>query len=642
MAYPLKFLDLTFAALFTAVVFLQWSFVMRDNERLFRSLHAYETGDMGTHSPPSSYFSIDWIVHPKHGHDTSRSFNMPISDLAHNGSCYSTGMSWNDADCGPEYWQTSDFCPPKTRTGRTITDFNRMLGAVTGSNTSAVFKDVLSQVYDKEKDSNKLVKLRLSINSNSPTDHYRWRNPNMGDVCRMERIGDMAVVMNDDTTYGLASAQSVSVLLLGAALVMWLANITDVIYNPKFMKNDLSVFVKNSKWILVGFAVGVIAVARIFSNTEITIGGNIMTRVLPNGSYYYVLLSVLSCGYILVNKTKKEHHYVAEDSEKDPLITDPHPGPNTIPMPNVIQVQPPKMGLDVSGFQHNKVQLNAYLPRSAPGVSTNATVIVEDKYNPAAVLGYSDFKNQTFDLQSSHFCVAQLFVLPLLTAAVYMVPTNYDTDSNFQVLFWAIATYGLIDVIVYRLSSILRIYGTLMNKDGKIAMDFDTVEVVNLGKVIDILALVLQTFIAIIVFSCMRWHLSIGTRQLVPVVGHDSMTERFLDYTPLIYIVYFAITNLTKTCALLSLMKRGNTSNPSRISGYYVSVVKKVGSQAENVLFLALNVFVAVLLIMLCYEMRRTEYSSPFPSITNALVKIDIDEMIHYYRGGWEPLNIQA
>lgn len=643
MAYPLRFIDLTFAALFTVAVFCQLSFVMRDNERVFRSLHAYQflsTPDghpIG--GPPSSYFSIDWLVHPKHEHNRDDSFQMVLPDPSVNGSCYSTGMSWANADCGPQYWQTAEFCPPKNRVGSSLKDVQDALVPMTGAVTSQRYKDVLSQIYSADSDHHKLVQ-KMFVQNAVPTAHLKWPNPNMGDVCRMERISQMALVMNDDSSWGLSSAHSASVLLLGAALVMWLANITDVVYNPKFMKTDLSVFVKNSKWVVVTIAAAIVVVARVFSNSELTIAGSLMSRALPNGSYYYVFVSVLASGYILVNKTKAEEELgPATVVERDGLLPAPVPT-----IPTVLPTVPVKAGLDVSGFHSNKTQLNAYMPRSAPAAGSSMTVMAEEAYNPATALTYATFKDKNFDLQSSHFCVTQAFVLPLLTAAVYLVPANYDTDTNFQVLFWAAVAYGAIDIVVYRLTRVLEIYGVLMHSGAstklETGLNLDTTEVVETGKVIDVLALVLQTLIGVIVFSCMRWHLALGTRQMVPVLGNESMTERFLDYAPVLYILYFTITNLTKTCALLHLLRPAESSQPGRLSSFYDSVVRVVGSQSSHVLFLTLNIFVAFVLLLLCLEMRKTEYTSPFPSITDATIKAVVDRMVHEYRGGWSRLDV--
>lgn len=109
MAYPLNMrsLDILFALLFTGVVACQLMYVMRDSERVFRSLHAFEIDSpvrelVRPRAPPSTFFALDWLVHPKHNRDGT-SFFMRLG--TETGSCYSSGMSWNDADCGPEWWQ---------------------------------------------------------------------------------------------------------------------------------------------------------------------------------------------------------------------------------------------------------------------------------------------------------------------------------------------------------------------------------------------------------------------------------------------------------------------------------------------------------------------------------------------------------
>ena len=64
-SYKYKILDLVFTTLFTFLVIFLTMCVIRDDERIFRNLHAYENGGSLPNNPvPTSYFSLDWIVHP--------------------------------------------------------------------------------------------------------------------------------------------------------------------------------------------------------------------------------------------------------------------------------------------------------------------------------------------------------------------------------------------------------------------------------------------------------------------------------------------------------------------------------------------------------------------------------------------------
>jgi len=111
-----KILDLVFCTtLFTFIVVVLTMCIIRDDERIFRNLHTYETGGfLGEYSMPSTYFPLDWLVHPITRHKSTSSteayrMNVPLTTDRY----YSSGMTWSNSDCGPSVWQQSDFCPSK-------------------------------------------------------------------------------------------------------------------------------------------------------------------------------------------------------------------------------------------------------------------------------------------------------------------------------------------------------------------------------------------------------------------------------------------------------------------------------------------------------------------------------------------------
>ena len=696
MAYPLNMrsLDILFALLFTGVVIFQFMYVQRDNERLFRSLHAIEAkAPMEEHfvprAPPSTYLSLDWLVHPKHNHDSSMFF---MSINTEKGSCYSSGMSWTKADCGPEYWQryvclhalaaciccvsacaccvfcmsdthtttkntrSEDFCP-NARNGPTVGDYEDDLVRYTKARGLIVVGDtvnpkgklsemslnVLSHIYEKDADMHKKASRGVVPGSTITEPSYWWKNKHMADVCRIERIGDMKLFINDDSTWGIASGHSSSVLVLGAALIMWMANISDIVYNPTYRQSDLTKYVRRFKWLLLGGSLFVIVLARVMSVTELVVDSTVMTRVLPNGSYYYVALFVAVSGYIFVNKTKRldagEQAETAEIAEYEPLTDKLQDGINGpikgVPAAGLVETNttpPMSQGLNVSGFQGQRVQLSAFLPRGASGNAKagETPVLAEELYNKERGLTYASFASRTFNLQSSHFAVAQAFTLPLLTLGAFMFNTNYDTDSNFQVLFWAIGAYGLLDVVVHRLGQALKIYEDLV-RAGSVKAQMD--EVVGLGKIIDLVALVLQSLIAFLVFVSMRWHLSLGSRTRVPVLGQDHMSERFLDIIPVLYITYFTLCNFTKTCVLLVMVPSESRKHSALV--YYDMYVRWVADRSEAVLFVLLNVFVLSVTLYMSMDMRENEYIKPFPLITSPAVKPLVEHLVRKYRSGW-------
>jgi len=215
-----------------------------------------------------------------------------------------------------------------------------------------------------------------------------------------------------------------------------------------------------------------------------------------------------------------------------------------------------------------------------------------------------------------------------------MFNTNYDTDSNFQILFWSIGAYGLIDVIVFRLGQALKVYESLVRParaDTTLVHELD--EVVGMGKIIDVIALLLQSLIGLVVFVCMRWHLAIGARVMVPVLGRDSMAERFLDIVPALYVAYFFLCNSAKTCVLLAMAPSESRRHSALV--YYDWVVNHVAAHIQGVLFVLLNVFVLLVALYTTLDMRDGDYTRPFPLIVDADVKAAVNHLVYQHRGGW-------
>lgn len=681
MASPLGIIDLLFALVFTAFVLFQGMFVLRDDERVFRSLHAYETFDGEiSHSPPSSFSSVDWANHPKHESHKNRLFSATMP-TQHN-TCYSKSAK---ASCGPEFWQSAAFCPPKSGYGATATDWRARLTTElsTTSGFSKVTKSLVdritSQLMTPEGDEHHMS---LTKGVNPGMAHlglhhpmYYWRNPNMADVCRIERLGSMGVFIANDSVWAFSGAHSISVLLLAAALVMWLANITDVIGNPKTDKtagwSTAARAIRGSKWVMLGFALAVIFAARWLSKTELVLRSDVVTRVLPNGSYYYGLVFVFWAGYLLVkktaglegeNETEAETAEVVHKTEYEPADAQPaftrhgqiHSGYSVVQVHHsqASMLLPQEMHnthmnaaqsgeLNVSGFMNNpkaSMKLDAYLPHAAAPFHQGGEqeTMLEHEYNPDARLTYQTFRLASFDLESSHFCVAQAFSLPLLTLAVFVFNTNYEIDSNLQVLWWAVSAYGLLDVVVYRLGRVLEVYEVLINSHSRHS-NTEAMETVGLGRLIDVVAMVLQLFIALIACFCMRWHLSLGARELVPIIGAASVSESFLDFTPLLFILYYIVCTIVKICSLCCLPDVLASNTDTRV-GRAQSVLKRFGNNSQHVLFVTLNVFVAVVMLMLTLEMRKKSYTSPFEELSDTTVKAEVSMLMHEYRSGWTSL----
>lgn len=633
-------LDVTYVVVLTVLAVSQIYFVSRDSERLFRSLHIYESKDP-SQKAPQTYFSMDWLIHPKNSHHSQNDFKMVVSSEA--GTCYTSGMYWDSGDCGPEYWQRSYFCPTKKQLDgeHTIIDsliqfrdanLNNDRHVKIGSAIEQL--DVFKQLYDETNTEN-----GAGLTKSTTGTYYTWANPNLADVCQMERIGPSSVILNDDTSWGIASGHSVSILALGAVLIMWIANITELANNSEHSASNYAKMWKKGNT----FTLAVLVILFIFlhqmslisktSNSDIYI-----VRNLANGSYFYAILLVSIASYIFARCDKKCKSMKAEKetsenpSEADSLMSEPGPETQNAHLYTPLR----QIGLDVSGFAtNNKIQLNAYMPRTASkmdGIDSNRA----DAFKQVLEINRSRFLTPDFDIESSLFCVSQALALPLLLIANYIFSINYDIDSNFQVLVWSIVAFGLVDVIVHRFYQILKIYHSLMpNGTNTESVHVDDHKVLYLGKIINYLGLLLQIFLFLVIFVLMKWPLGLGTREFIPILGNSSNYENVMQYSPFLFLVYFVVTIFTKLASLMS-SNRFTGVKAVQGDGKMWSLAKTVEENAHEILFISLNVFVIVLVGLMSWTMYQDVYVSPLDVLSknDALMKVSND-VVQYYRSGW-------
>ena len=583
--------DLLFTAVFLALVFFQTLYVMRHNKRMFRSVHLYEWHGDGVTAPPSTYFSLDWLMHPLSSH-----YNDPYNKnvKARVQDCHSSRMAWTMGSCGPEIWQTADVCASKT-SALEKTVWNSLIATATVRTVNP--KLILEQLTE---DNNK-----RSMDQN--LTHIRWRNPNLMDVCRIERIPQMALVQNDDTSWSISAAHSSSVLLLGATLIMFISNLTNLLHDPPEKIQNYARTMLNFKGLIVLATLVLILVARFVShNVEDVV------RVVPNGSYFYVFATVLIGGYMLVNMRRNFEPFsevavaevVANETEMSSTAN---------------------FDLNVSGFAtHHKTQLNAYMPHTAaPKGQGNVS---ETWYSAEALLTHAKFKRvmNTCDIQPSRLCTTQALSLPLLTLGIFIFPTNYALDSQVQLLFLMMLFFGIVDVVVHRLDHVTCIVGSLL-----LTPKTHT----NFHKIccwVDVLAILVQVLLFAAVFVHMEWHLTMAFRELVPVLDPQSLFEVVMSWTPLLYVGYFVISTVVKILVLYSTNrkdKRDSKGEPVKIPKW----LESLHHQSQFILLSTLNVFVACMLGLVSLYMWTEQYKHPItrPDATkNAM----LDQTIHMYR----------
>jgi len=446
----------------------------------------------------------------------------------------------------------------------------------------------------------------------------------MADVCRIERIMEMNVFLNDDTTWSIAASHSTTILLWGAAVVMWVANIGDLMANNISFRESMS-SLRKMKYILLVAPLAVLVFLRISAKTE-SITGVDSARMLPNGSYFYVFFMTTLSSYIIlsINPTvgddeKDQEKKVSPEGELQPLNTE---GGDEQGYGDDAVASEFKMNL--SGFVKMKpsaTNLNAYMPRTA---SENSTLSFSH-YSASEVLYFENF-DKKWEMSSDYFSTAQFYAFPLLTLGVYMTGTNYQVDSTLQQLFIASFMYGLIDVAVHRLKQMIHIVGRLSTEQEP----SDNI----VGRVIELVGLVLQGFIFVFIFMLMHWNLCMGTRLTLPVNGDKSLQAYIETYTSWSYLVFFTLSTLVKATTLMARNDASKDTSATATTAVYQSM-NSIYNNRKSILFFLLNSFIGVLLALLTASLMSDKYTQGLPKPMNPIAQNNVLQLYRQYRSGW-------
>ena len=529
-------------------LFTSWAYVWflwyaaLDNSPLHRSLHAVEKPyGTGALHVPRSYFTLDWVMHPAVEADAINDMHVLSGGFA----CQANGPNFDKElkSCSPEYWQTSAACPAGTG------DFTSgdLSGAIAGASSLASGDDqlaaVVKQFYNPTDETN-------NENMIAKDGNLRWPAPTMKDACRIERIGEYALVQNDNNAWSLGGAHSADLLVAGAAVTLWIVNafaVLDLTYifpmnddNRAQNKDRVRVF----KFVLAFLALLAPVVVRLATTQTKTVGGHVWHNPLPNGSYFYVLLAAFWAAtisfYTPCFAYEKQDDDAAETAETAELAA-----PEPVPVTSARGFE-----LDTSSFYaKKKLSVDAYLARSAP--------LAKD--GPATLRSYDEgfiFTERCFTFKHVHiaddyfvnFELAQIFTFPLLLLAVYAHYNNYAIDSYTQMLFLAGVGYSLLDVFARRVDVAGRVYdalcehATTMDKDAKYPLR-ETLQqccACHAVRAVQLLSIALQLLLAVVIFFCMRWQLALGSfgerRSNALVDGWRR--ELVLDYAGFAFVVY--------------------------------------------------------------------------------------------------------
>jgi hypothetical protein len=280
--------------------------------------------------------------------------------------------------------------------------------------------------------------------------------------------------------------------------------------------------------------------------------------------------------------------------------------------------------MNLSGFVKMKpsaTNLNAYMPRTA---SENSTLSFS-RYSESQVLNFENF-DKKWEMSSDYFSTAQFYAFPLLTLGVYMTGTNYQVDSTLQQLFIASFMYGLIDVAVHRLKQMIHIVGRLSTEQEP----SDNI----VGRVIELVGLVLQGFIFVFIFMLMHWNLCMGTRLTLPVNGDKSLQAYIETYSSWSYLVFFTLSTLVKATTLMARNDASKDNSATATTAVYQSM-NSIYNNRKSILFFLLNSFIGVLLALLTASLMSDKYTQGLPKPMNPIAQNNVLKLYRQYRSGW-------
>lgn len=578
---------ITFLATTAAVVVLTFS-VVDDLAPVARTLHTFEVKDAGASSLkyPHAYPTLDWISHPQ----LSESGDAIVSAVQST-TCTQDNRATDEVKnipCAPEYWQRSKFCPKK---GETYASWQGWI--VNGEHNSGPTVPSAAEALDIEKQLVETEKKYGATVCGSSSDTLCWATPTLYDACRIERIGDYATMPNDGTSWGLASGHNSDLLYMGVALILWLISGFHLINKtyPLTAKHsaDGEFYIqqhfqkqKNMKYGLGLLAFIFILLLRSFFVTSTkTEDSTIYAHILPNGSYFYILLSIF---WVTVFGSNDNVFCQMQQRRK------PKPDNRVAPEPTEGKIQYSMEGqplnsardFDVSAFSNGK-KIDAYLPRLAP-TATDPQSATMNNYSPNVVVRAEDFEldNDSSVLMNScvKFEIAQLFILPLLLLATATRYNLWELDGKLQVLFLSGFAFSLFDVcknrIVYSSSVFDAVLGhadetpqninlpgdnDILNADGTGYMQqrskFIAESVRGAVSIIELLCVVLQGLLFIVVWLTYLSHFA-GRRNAV-LLSVDNGRERHMDWSIWGLLVYFVLTFVFKLLQIRGRYKKGTS-----------------------------------------------------------------------------------
>ena len=643
--------SIVFVACTAAVVVLSWH-VADDFAPVAGTMHTYErSSSSGGTMYPHAYPTLDWIMHP--AVNASGDINsLPVLAQCMQDESVEGGGTYKN--CAPEPWQRSEFCP-QSKTLKTT--------------WQATWNNGLDAAQMTQVEKQLLVKAGEENEGLYPCgdDEVCFLTPTIRDSCKIARIGSYHVMSNDKNSWSMASGQNADLLYHGAAIILWLISGFHLINNMyKLQSEDTEseyfMQVKFEKQKAAKRVLGCIAalfyiVMRSFVVSSSYVDNDrIYMHILPNGSYFYVLLSIfwvtvlgsndpVFC-HILQSKKAENAEYSAGEMQTEMAEVRPQDGEV-----RGVPAQQPQQQLaefDMSAFSNGK-NLNAYLPRLAPGHGKDSknefSQTTINTFDPNFIIDsqYFDMEGAPSMLHNSciKFELAQLFILPLILLADLVRYNAWEIDSKLQLVYVAGLGYALFDVCRNRLSNAATVFDLLHehkeNAVKSIAQQFRSLAtdkkqkgqteyakepVRGVVSIIELLSIVLQLLLFFVLWN--SWLEHWYNRRAVVVTSPENGRERHTDYSLWFLLIYASGTFIIKLAQII--VKQRDAKTP-QLHMFW---------QSKLLLYTVFCLFVLLTLLNAVFIREPSLFLETRSQINEAMAKTMKDEdLLYSHFGRW-------
>ena len=457
--------------------------------------------------------------------------------------------------CAPEPWQTTDFCPDAGTAYTTWGSTSDSANAATGTTVVALADLEKQLAYDDAK------KDLGPYPCESDATKICYATPLVKDACKVERIGNFAVMANDASSWSLASGHNADLLYQGAAIILWLVSgfhIINRMYPVTMEDTKVAYDIENrfERQKMFKRGLGIIAalyfilLRSFFTSHDVVQGDKVYAHLMPNASYFYVLISIVwitifgsmdsvfcHLEQIRAAQGKRTEQYVERADVIAPLM------PQT-PNQNVQQSE-----FNLGQFSSGK-KLDAYLPRLAP--SNNTAGVPDAKfYTKEAVISTDKFNFDKDDELLNNSCikfeVAQLFTLPLLLLAISVRYNGWEIDSKLQILYLAGFGYALFDVARNRIHYTCKVFDRLLavgSGDDTMKQKSGQDSVKSAMQIMEFLCVLLQLLVFAVVFN--TWLEHIQDRRASASSSPEDGRERHMDYSIWSFSIYAGLAFVLK------------------------------------------------------------------------------------------------